>query len=264
MNNRSKVCLLTCKFVIFTLFLTLTGCYGSKQLSKSDLPAKGGNYKVSGPKSTYPMVHNAIVSKGMIYGRVNFSREQPIGEKYNLYVAHDSVIKINSDTLSVPLNDVIKIVVANDHYRVNKKKYDSRSYSYLPGDPYNPASAGIASLFIPGMGQMISGEAGRGLLFLGSFTGCLVASFAELVSMGQETSEQSVISSEKSLGWFCAAICIDLWSVADAVRVAKVNNLANRDYHRKSYSLSVKSFMFATEKTPNTNIPVGLSFKVTF
>ena len=52
-------------------------------------------------------------------------------------------------------------------YKINKQKYDYKMYMPQPGDPNNPAVMGLASFFIPGLGQMLSGETGRGLAYLG-------------------------------------------------------------------------------------------------
>jgi len=52
-------------------------------------------------------------------------------------------------------------------YSINKNKYDYRLYSPQYGDPNNPAISGVCSFLIPGLGQMVSGEVGRGLSFLG-------------------------------------------------------------------------------------------------
>src|SRR5450759_4570003 len=62
----------------------------------------------------------------------------------------------------------------NAQYKINKTKYNFRTYTYQVGDPYNTALAGIASLLIPGLGQMVSGEGGRGAAFLGGYVGCWV------------------------------------------------------------------------------------------
>jgi len=59
-------------------------------------------------------------------------------------------------------------------YSVNKTKYDYRTYVPEVGDPYNPGVAGLASFFIPGLGQMISNEGGRGAGFLAGYAGCWV------------------------------------------------------------------------------------------
>ncbi|MBS3770958.1 MAG: hypothetical protein KGY70_14765 [Bacteroidales bacterium] len=62
--------------------------------------------------------------------------------------------------------------VVNAQYAVNKTKYDYRNYEYEKGDPYDPGVAGITSFILPGLGQTISGEAGRGLGFFGGYAGC--------------------------------------------------------------------------------------------
>lgn len=59
-------------------------------------------------------------------------------------------------------------------YKQNKQVYNPREYIKQPTDPNNPAVAGLVSFFIPGLGQMISGETGRGLGFLGGSVGCAI------------------------------------------------------------------------------------------
>ncbi len=61
---------------------------------------------------------------------------------------------------------------SNAQYRIEKKQFDYRSYTPQVGDLYNPAVAGLSSLLVPGLGQMLSGETGRGLAFLAGSTGC--------------------------------------------------------------------------------------------
>ena len=50
-------------------------------------------------------------------------------------------------------------------YRDYKNLYDAKTYVHDAADAVNPVWAGIASFFIPGLGQCISGEWGRGLGF---------------------------------------------------------------------------------------------------
>ena len=59
-------------------------------------------------------------------------------------------------------------------YKLNKYKYDYHNYIPDYGDPYNPAISGVCSFFVPGLGQMFSGEVGRGFGFLGAYAGCAV------------------------------------------------------------------------------------------
>jgi hypothetical protein len=54
-------------------------------------------------------------------------------------------------------------------YNINKDKFDFHQYIPEYGDPYNPAVSGICSLIVPGLGQMMCGETGRGLAFMGGY-----------------------------------------------------------------------------------------------
>ncbi len=124
-------------------------------------------------------------------------------------------------------------------YSVNKLKYDYRTYVHKVGDPYNPSLAGIASFLIPGLGQMISGEGGRGVAFLGGYSGCWVlygigatkASNAIRDDLFEYQGEGTGLMVVGALG----AIIVNIWSIVDAVHVAKVNNLAWQDKHKPNH-----------------------------
>ena len=232
-------------------FLQITGCYSAKFINKADLPVSDGNYSFHGNKSTYPSVKNAIISNGRISGKVDFVKgNYSIDEKFRIYVSNDSLIRINNDEISIPLDGIMKISI------------DTRAYSFKKGDPFNPISAGIASLIIPGLGQMISGKPGRGIPFLMGFTGCLAISAVAFVKGAY--SADATKAFQVSEAGLVGALCIDLWSIADAVNVAKVNNLVLRNKHRTSYNLNIKPFLNAPDYGLKHNIPIGLDFKVTF
>lgn len=46
-------------------------------------------------------------------------------------------------------------------YKEVKELYNYKEYDRASGDRYNPVGAGIASFFIPGLGQAVSNEIGR-------------------------------------------------------------------------------------------------------
>jgi hypothetical protein len=150
---------------------------------------------------------------------------------------------------------IILSTITNAQYRFNKKKYDYKTYQHQTGDPYNPAFAGFASFLVPGMGQMVSGEVGRGACFLGGCTG-----FFLLSVIGGSTAEGESGYGVIFLG-FAGIIAIDLISLVDAVHVAKVNNLVFRDKYKTSYKLQLSPY-FGSFKTES--IPAGLSLKVKF
>ena len=251
MRKQSQLLKIICKLVILMTFLQITGCYSAKYINKTDLPVSDGNYSFHGKKSTYPFVKNAVISNGRISGRVDFGEgNYSTDEKFKIYVSKDSLIRINNDEISIPLDGITKIII------------DTRAYSFKKGDPYNPISAGIASLIIPGLGQMISGKVVRGILFLTGFTGCLAVS-AEAFVKGAYSADATKAFQVSRAG-LIGALCIDLWSVADAVNVAKVNNLVLRNKHRTSYNLNIKPFLNAPDYGPKHNIPISLYFKLTF
>jgi hypothetical protein len=251
MKNHSQIQKISCRLVIFMMFLQITGCYSAKFINKTDLPVSDGNYSFHGNKSTFPFVKNAIISNGRISGKVDFGKgNYSLDEKFRIYVSNDSLIRIKKDEISIPLDGITKISI------------DTRAYSFKKGDPYNPSSAGFASLIIPGLGQMISGKTGRGILFLTGFTGCLSVSALALVKWGQNPNWLYPIQVIRA--GLIGALCIDLWSIADAVNVAKVNNLVLRIKHRTSYNLKINPFIDMPDYGLKNNIPIGLAFKVTF
>jgi len=149
---------------------------------------------------------------------------------------------------------------ANAQYKINKTKYDYSSYTFQAGDRYNPTVAGLASFLIPGLGQMVSGEVGRGIVFLG---GSLIGTSLLITAANMSVNDEAE-GGDGTKGAGLAAIAgiatlaIDIVAIVDAVRVAKVNNLAWRDkqktsFHLNPYIISQPNFM-----------ATGLSFKVNF
>lgn len=168
------------------------------------------------------------------------------------------------------------ISYSNAQYSINKYKYDYRTYYYNYGDPYNPTVAGIASFFIPGLGQMMSGETQRGLAFLGGYTGCMV-----LYSIGAVTfldnaytynydgsfnnDSRSTAGGGLMLVGILGAVAVEIWSIVDAVQVAKVNNLALRDRYRSSIDINLKPYI-DTYRTPaqQNSLALGMSLRISY
>lgn len=126
-------------------------------------------------------------------------------------------------------------------YKVNKLHYDYRAYAYEIGDPYQPGVCGVVSFLIPGVGQMISHEVGRGVGFLGGYIGCYIIMEVGLVKSSLDIDEGGTGSEGMALAvaGIIGAIAVDIWSTVDAVRVAKVNNMAWRDQYRKGTGLKI-------------------------
>jgi hypothetical protein len=149
---------------------------------------------------------------------------------------------------------------ANAQYKINKSKYDYRTYKYQDGDPYKPGIAGFASFLIPGLGQMSSGAGGRGAAFLGGFVGCLTI-YGIGSSHYYEDEEGTHGGPVPLYIGLIGALTIDLISVIDAVRVAKVTNLYFRDKYMSRYSLKASPYLGSVI---SGKIPLGLSLSLQF
>jgi len=157
--------------------------------------------------------------------------------------------------------------ISNAQYRVNKTQYDHKTYVYQVGDPYNPTIAGVASFFVPGLGQMISGEGGRGVGFLAGYVGCFTLYYVGALRTIDDINSGGDGSSGAGLMLvgLGSAVGVGIWSIVDAVRVAKVNNLAFRAQNKSSMNFKLEPFIFnASTMNNKNNVSTGLSLKMTF
>ena len=176
---------------------------------------------------------------------------------------------------------VITPTLTDAQYSVNKKKYDFRGYEYQDSDPYHPGEVFAASL-IPGLGQMVSGEEDRGSLFmigwLGSWT-LVITGFVVYSSwlnecdaeLGHSTrgSEycQTTNAEEVTLTMMLTGLIgiptFRIWSMFDAQRVCKVNNLAWRDQQTTYLNIKLQPYISPSQVYPN-QVQTGLSLKFSF
>jgi hypothetical protein len=172
--------------------------------------------------------------------------------------------------------------VVNAQYAVNKTKYDYRTYEYEAEDPYRPVVAGLSSFLFPGLGQMISGEFDRGLNFLGGYVGCLGIYFGyTLIKSSMEgmflfsTGSSGVyvllgeaVDSKPELEPLILLVLglavVDIWAVVDAIRVAKVNNLAWRDKHKTGVKIDIQPNVNYFQTNDKINARMGLRIKLHF
>ncbi len=152
---------------------------------------------------------------------------------------------------------------SNAQYRFNKEKYNSKEYTYQPGDPYNPLICGAVSYFMPGLGQMVAGETGRGLVFTGAFFGSVVvAGVGAIGTLGNTIYKTNNGATALLVVGATGAITTMIWSIVDAVKVTKVNNLAFRDKRRASYNLDLQPVFISNEAVVGQS--VGLKLRVRF
>ena len=105
------------------------------------------------------------------------------------------------------------------NYRQMSDHYDYRLYQPSIYDKYSPVGSGIASLFIPGLGQMICGEWGRGFAWLGGSVGGAVLMLTTVLAESEELFLMSA----------AATLAVRVGSIVDGTRVAKVKNMYLND-----------------------------------
>lgn len=185
---------------------------------------------------------------------VKFKRmDNPNGPVYSLYLSEVQSIQYENgivENFSQPVPEPQPNIV--ESYDVRYKdiapRYNPREYREQFDDPYTPAVSGIASFFIPGLGQCIDDEWGRGL---GIFTvnvglGLLELTEASLMfysaADGSTYYRDNGMTSAKSNALFgvsfCAALltstahlAFNIWNICDAVNIAKVKNMYYQDIH---------------------------------
>ena len=114
-------------------------------------------------------------------------------------------------------------------YNDLKNSYNYQDYTSSSTDIYNPAVVGAASI-IPGLGQFICGEFGRGFVFLGGTAACigLGTMFIESgkvynVDMTLHSVRPGAIAGAAVM--FTGAAALEILSIINATRIAKVKDL---------------------------------------
>jgi len=87
---------------------------------------------------------------------------------------------------------------------------------------YNPYIAGVSSLIISGAGQMYCGEYLRGLKFMG---GIVLGSGLVIVNLAENCNSRNLIGEPGLI----TLLVTKIWSVNDAVLLAKEKSLKNRN-----------------------------------
>lgn len=156
-----------------------------------------------------------------------------------------------------------------------KKLYSHKDYIHEAPDPYSRAWAGISSALVPGLGQVICGRPIRGLAFFGGAAALTAAGlcFADCDTVAKDESGGKVLEiglNEVVLGFFAAALAVDIWSVCDAVKVARIRNMYIQDmrtlkYTDPTFDLRLSPFLSSPVTPASGPGPVaGLSLRMRF
>jgi len=136
----------------------------------------------------------------------------------------------------------ITLRMAYDDY---KDLYDPHDYIGSPSDYYSPAGSGIASFFIPGLGQIINGQSGKGIGIIAGdvalVAGGIIIGMACTKTNDQGKAVTSTGGAVALVACLAGSLALDIWSIFDAVKVAKIKNLYYRDCEMlQSSSFDVK------------------------
>ena len=165
-------------------------------------------------------------------------------------------------------------------YNELKSVYSFRDYNKSANDPYSPGWNAFASYVLPGLGQALSREPGRGLRFFATSTAVSAFGYYEAdklldnlvkdangdyardadggIMFKDEGAAKRQVMALIASGVAEAAVC--LWSCVDAARVAKIKNLYSRDV--RSYTLEPS--LYPSVQTVKTGSGYQLAPGVTF
>lgn len=148
-------------------------------------------------------------------------------------------------------------------YKQLKHIYDYREYRRSYMDRFTPGWIGFASFMLPGLGECICDEWGRGL---GKFVGAVACSTAGTIfSLASYTDTNWEADIAFAIIFYAAALSFDIWSIIDATRISKVRNMYESDMREKyafdlSLFPSVSCVRFGNNIQPTAGLTLALKF----
>ena len=168
----------------------------------------------------------------------------------------------------------------NAKYRDLKGVYDHKEYVKLATDPYNVGWYECASFFVPGIGQLLSGEIWRGLAFIGGETILMsmivdAASTIDKIAITDEKGFVTGYTDEKKgktnmivlLSSLGADLGLAIWSSIDARRIAKVKNMYYQDLIGREKPIELgfaPSVSFVPSPTGSIQPNAGIALNIMF
>ncbi len=130
---------------------------------------------------------------------------------------------------------------------------------------------GVASFFVPGLGQRLSDETGRGFALMGATYLCYGSGIWLLNSIDNQSDNINDIFSNTFLramgaGFILGGVIVNVWTALDAVRVAKVNNMYFQDLRgdKSLVKVELNPFLDTNNYLGQTSSSAGLTLKITF
>ena len=144
----------------------------------------------------------------------------------------------------------------NMRYHDLKKLYSTKDYVHYESAAYQPGIMGIASCILPGLGDCLADEWGRGLIQFGGTA--VLATASTILGNGYHYNVAAVV---------CAAggLAVWVWSIVDAVQVSKIKNMYVHDY-MKMYGMDLKLYpsVSCTYKSGGAVPTAGLTLALNF
>ncbi len=147
--------------------------------------------------------------------------------------------------------------LSSDQYRKYKSDYNTKTYSYLPTDKYNPNLAAALAV-LPGLGHFYVHEEIHGLLFLGGMGASLLliaSGSLENWAEGWDSDPHDGGKGKMVIGEI-AFVSIYALNFFDVVHLAKVKNI----HYRRIQSVSFRLHPIYERRT-NGNF-AGISLKI--
>lgn len=145
-------------------------------------------------------------------------------------------------------------------YKELKDIYSPSEYISMPGNPYSPGLSGVLSFLIPGLGQMICDEVGRGFGFLGGSVGLVI-----VTGVGLGYSYYSIGAAVVATISYIGLLTLDIIAIVDAVKVAKVKNMYVQDMRSAySFDLNLRPSIDYIPSVSGMQPTVGLTLALNF
>lgn len=125
-------------------------------------------------------------------------------------------------------------IVPGMTYRQIKNLYDHKDYVATMADEYSPVWSGVASFVLPGLGQIVCDEVGRGIAWLCGYVGCAIVAGIGYGLTGYGSESGAITTGVAATGM----AAVNVLSIVDAIRVAKKKNMYEQDL-RKVFTCDV-------------------------
>lgn len=167
-------------------------------------------------------------------------------------------------------------------YKEKRNYYKNVPYQYDYMDRLNPWLSSLASYFLPGLGQIVSGETGRGLAFMGGTVACQVVALIGLAGLSHSSTNNNyytgyggysyyyynnndnneTLYAAMLVGGLISTVGVYIWNIVDAYQVAKINNLYARDLRKSHLSIQLSPSVLPTKTYASNSYAFGATLSI--